>query len=436
MCITFSALLILLCDSVPFVLSQVVEPMNHSFTQTSVISILSLTTSTTEIFPSPTITPQNDLIPVSSTLLVTPNELSTPISTTETNITALPSSCQAQILQFDSNNRALSTTIQWITRSASLSPSTSTTTVTYLPDGSEISLSKSAISTTGFTTTTQIPPEPPTSATNTTSQITFESAVSPMNSDTTTLVPIYPIYPNSTTRIPAESTIPTKITSTTNQISYESTILTIDSSTQIPSIPTTSTINPGIPALTPTYTVDSSATTLVSAYTIKSRTTSLISSESAIFTTDSSTTIQVHTTQNSRPSRSFPTSTIEITSTALDISTSAVPTAAVLATPSSSIDQTFSNDITSLISTSRISKSKFTSESSTIITTPTTRTSPATSSPAPALTSSIAASVQPPSVSSSPITEPFLPGDMAASTTVTYLNSTYTLIQVYTRSHN
>ncbi|EDN99742.1 hypothetical protein SS1G_02600 [Sclerotinia sclerotiorum 1980 UF-70] len=412
MCITFSALLILLCDSVPFVLSQVVEPMNHSFTQTSVISILSLTTSTTEIFPSPTITPQNDLIPVSSTLLVTPNELSTPISTTETNITALPSSCQAQILQFDSNNRALSTTIQWITRSASLSPSTS------------------------FTTTTQIPPEPPTSATNTTSQITFESAVSPMNSDTTTLVSIYPIYPNSTTRISAESTIPTKITSTTNQISYESTILTIDSSTQIPSIPTTSTINPGIPALTPTYTVDSSATTLVSAYTIKSRTTSLISSESAIFTTDSSTTIQVHTTQNSRPSRSFPTSTIEITSTALDISTSAVPTAAVLATPSSSIDQTFSNDITSLISTSRISKSKFTSESSTIITTPTTRTSPATSSPAPALTSSIAASVQPPSVSSSPITEPFLPGDMAASTTVTYLNSTYTLIQVYTRSHN
>ncbi|CAD6446102.1 b7832fc0-9722-41e1-a944-4f67cff53c20-CDS [Sclerotinia trifoliorum] len=321
MCITFWALpIFLLYDSVPFVLSQVLQPINSSFSQTSVMSILTLTISTTDMFRSPTITPQNDLIPVSSTLLVNSNELSMPISTMETSVPALVSSYQAQILHFNSNNRAISTTIEWITRSASLSPSTSTTTVTYLPDGSEIALSKSAISTTEFTTTTHIPPESPISTTDTGTRTTFKSTVSSTHSDTTTLVPIYPIYPNTTTQIPAESTIPTKITSTTNQISYESTILTIDLSTQIPLRPTTSAIDPGTPALTPTHTVDSSSTTLISAYTTKSST-SHISSKSATFTTDSSKITQVRTTQNSRPSRSFRTSTIETVSTTLDVST-------------------------------------------------------------------------------------------------------------------
>ncbi|KAF7877240.1 hypothetical protein EAF04_000925 [Stromatinia cepivora] len=471
MYITFEALLFcLLCDSIPFVLAQVVVPINPSLSQTSVVSILSPTTSTADAFRSAAITTQSDLIPVSSILLATSNDLSMPINATETTYTTLESSYQAQILHFDSSHRAISTTIEWITRSASLPPSTSTTTITYLPDGSKITLSESAISTTDSSTTTQIPPESPTSTTDTSTRIVSESTISIKNSDTTTLIPAYTINSSTTTQISsesdnsatilvqsatspadsstttqilAESTIPTKVTSTTNQISYKSKISTIDPSTQIPSEATTSTIYSGTTALTPTHTIDSSTTTLIPAYTIKSRKTSQISTELVTSTTDSSTTdssttTQVRTTQNSRPSRSLRTSTIEIVSTTLDVSTSTVPTATDFVTPSSPLDQTFSNEITSLISTSRVSKSEFNSESNATVTTPITPTSAAlaTINPAPAATSSAAASALPPPVSSSTITGSFLPGDMAASTTITYLNSTYTLIQVYTRSHS
>ncbi|KAF5868167.1 uncharacterized protein Bfra_007363 [Botrytis fragariae] len=143
MYITYSIFLyFLVCDSIPSILAQAVSQISSSLLPDSIVSVLNLTEGTTSL-PSAEITTQTG-VASSPFIFAIPTELSEPINITGTPDPGLSSSDLSQALPSESNPRATSTTIEWIT--ASLPPSTTTTTITFPLGGSETTLSGSGTS--------------------------------------------------------------------------------------------------------------------------------------------------------------------------------------------------------------------------------------------------------------------------------------------------
>ncbi|KAF7956097.1 hypothetical protein EAE96_005017 [Botrytis aclada] len=143
MYIIYSMLLsFLICDSVPFILAQAVSQISSSLSPDSTASVLDLTESTIALSIAE-ITTQTDAAS-SSFVSAIPTELSDPLNITGTPDPGLSSSDMSQVLPSESNPRATSTTIEWIT--ASLPPSTTTTTITFPLSGSETTLSETGTS--------------------------------------------------------------------------------------------------------------------------------------------------------------------------------------------------------------------------------------------------------------------------------------------------
>ncbi|KAM3150449.1 hypothetical protein ABEW05_009249 [Botrytis cinerea] len=147
-----------------------------------------------------------------------------------------------------------------------------------------------------------------------------------------------------------------------------------------------------------------------------------------------SSTTQVNTEPNSGASHTLCPSTTGIISSTLDTSTTTAPTLTDLVPSSSLIDETFSSDNESLISTTSGSISGFFIESLPTVTPIIISTTAISTNPTPVPQSNMESTAQSLSVPSVPVTVNFVPGDMAESKTTTYLSSVYTLIQVYTRS--
>ncbi|KAK8907741.1 hypothetical protein QC760_003623 [Botrytis cinerea] len=150
--------------------------------------------------------------------------------------------------------------------------------------------------------------------------------------------------------------------------------------------------------------------------------------------TKNSSTTQVNTEPNSGASHTLCPSTTGIISSTLDTSTTTAPTLTDLVPSSSLIDETFSSDIESLISTTSGSISGFFIESLPTVTPIIISTTSISTNPTPVPQYNVESTAQSLSVPSVPVTVNFVPGDMAESKTTTYLSSVYTLIQVYTRS--
>ncbi|KAK6603597.1 hypothetical protein H4I96_06365 [Botrytis cinerea] len=150
--------------------------------------------------------------------------------------------------------------------------------------------------------------------------------------------------------------------------------------------------------------------------------------------TKNSSTTQVNTEPYSGASHTLCPSTTGIISSTLDTSTTTAPTLTDLVPSSSLIDETFSSDNESLISTTSGSISGFFIESLPTVTPIIISTTAISTNPTPVPQSNMESTAQSLSVPSVPVTVNFVPGDMAESKTTTYLSSVYTLIQVYTRS--
>ncbi|KAK6603962.1 hypothetical protein H4I95_05865 [Botrytis cinerea] len=150
--------------------------------------------------------------------------------------------------------------------------------------------------------------------------------------------------------------------------------------------------------------------------------------------TKNSSTTQVNTEPYSGASHTLCPSTTGIISSTLDTSTTTAPTLTDLVPSSSLIDETFSSDNESLISTTSGSISGFFIESLPTVTPTIISTTAISTNPTPVPQSNMESTAQSLSVPSVPVTVNFVPGDMAESKTTTYLSSVYTLIQVYTRS--
>ncbi|TGO29526.1 hypothetical protein BPAE_0014g00780 [Botrytis paeoniae] len=143
MYITYSIFLcFLVCDSIPSILAQAVLQISSSLSPDSIASVLDLTESITSL-PSAEITTQTG-VASSPFVFAIPAELSEPINITGTPDPGVSSSGLSQALPSESNPRATSTTIEWIT--ASLPPSTTTTTITFPLGGSQTTLSGSGTS--------------------------------------------------------------------------------------------------------------------------------------------------------------------------------------------------------------------------------------------------------------------------------------------------
>ncbi|ATZ50685.1 hypothetical protein BCIN_06g01780 [Botrytis cinerea B05.10] len=151
MYITYSILLyFLVCDSLPSILAQAVSHIGPFLSPNSSAPVLELTESTTA--SSFTEIKTRISVKPSSFVSATSTELLEPINITETLEPGLSSSDLSQILPSESNPRATSTTIEWIT--ASLPPSTTTTTITFPLIESKTALSESGTSVSAFTSST------------------------------------------------------------------------------------------------------------------------------------------------------------------------------------------------------------------------------------------------------------------------------------------
>ncbi|KAF7885817.1 uncharacterized protein EAF02_004326 [Botrytis sinoallii] len=200
-------LFFLVCDSVSFTLAQAVSQISSSLSPNSTASVLDPTESTTALSFAE-ITTQTG-VASSPFIFAIPTELSEPINITGTPDPGLSSSDVSQALPSESNPRATSTTIEWIT--ASLPPSTTTTTITFPLGGSETTTSGSGTSASAST---------PSSTNTVTSEVFLStsqstSLVSPsiMISTSTSVLPVAPSTSNSTVLTPSEtgiSVIPTE----------------------------------------------------------------------------------------------------------------------------------------------------------------------------------------------------------------------------------
>ncbi|THV46285.1 hypothetical protein BGAL_0398g00070 [Botrytis galanthina] len=259
----------LVCDSLPFILAQAVSQISSSLSPDSTASVLDLSESTTALSFAEITTRTG--VASSPFIFAIPTELSEPINITGTPDPGLSSSDVSQALPSESNPRATSTTIEWIT--ASLPPSTTTTTITFPLGGSETTLSGSGTSASASN---------PSSTNTVTSEVFLStsqstSLVSPsiLIITSTSVLPVALSTSNSTVLTPSEtgiSVIPTESPSSSAELSGIA-----------PSV-TFSIASSGIESLassTPIFTTGSSITTLLvsESFTESSSTTPLPGSE-------------------------------------------------------------------------------------------------------------------------------------------------------------
>ncbi|TGO54628.1 hypothetical protein BCON_0104g00250 [Botryotinia convoluta] len=263
----------LICDSVPFILAQAVSHISSSSSPDFTASVLNLTESTTALSFAE-ITTQTG-VASSSFVFAIPTELSEPINITGTPDPGLSSSNLSQVLPSESNPRATSTTIEWIT--ASLPPSTTTTTITFPLGGSETTLPESGTSASASTP----------SSTNTvtfevflsTSESTSLVSSSILTGTSTSVFSVALSISNSTALTPADTGISVIPTESPFSSAEPSIIASSASPSTVPS-----GIEP-LPSSTAIFTTDSSITTLFISESFRANSSTIPLPDSSTFST-------------------------------------------------------------------------------------------------------------------------------------------------------